>query len=270
MRVEEYQALLAETSYYKGGIDGQIGPQTMDAVAIIERTQKAQYPENVKWSDKRRLVAAGQAILNAWKFEAGTVDGLAGHNTKEAYASWVYKKAHGKKEVVSRKARNLYKPKTKRLPRQKDVGKFYGKPGAEIRSQLTTIILPFSVRIDYKLSQRTNKITVHKKVAASLKAALIEVRKHYGEARWRKLGLDRYAGAYNHRKMRGGSRWSMHAYACAIDFYAAPNGLRMSCPQALFCKPEYKAFLDIMEKHGWLPAVRLWGKDAMHFQAARM
>lgn len=83
-------------------------------------------------------------------------------------------------------------------------------------------------------------------------------------------GIDRYAGAYTHRKMRGGSKWSMHAFGCAIDFYAEPNGLRTRCPQALFCGTDYKDFLDIMEAHEWLPAIRLWGADAMHFQRARI
>jgi len=82
--------------------------------------------------------------------------------------------------------------------------------------------------------------------------------------------VDRFAGSYNPRKMRGGSQYSMHAYGCALDFYAAPNGLRMRCPDALFCGPQYKPFLDIMEKHGLLPAIRLWGADAMHFQMARL
>jgi len=70
--------------------------------------------------------------------------------------------------------------------------------------------------------------------------------------------------------MRGGSKWSMHAYGCAIDFYAAPNGLRTRCPKALFCGDEYKPFLDIMQSFDWLPAIRLWGADAMHFQVARI
>jgi hypothetical protein len=86
----------------------------------------------------------------------------------------------------------------------------------------------------------------------------------------RGTGIDRYAGAYTHRKMRGGSNWSMHAFGCAIDFYAEPNGLRTRCPQDLFCGSDYKDFLDIMEAHEWLPAIRLWGADAMHFQRARI
>jgi len=111
---------------------------------------------------------------------------------------------------------------------------------------------------------------VHEAVADRLLGALLAVRAEYGPEGMRELGLDRYAGAYNKRRMRGGSKWSMHAYGCAIDFYAAPNGLRTRCPKALFCGDEYKPFLDIMQSFDWLPAIRLWGADAMHFQVARI
>lgn len=274
MDILAVQRLLAKTGYYTAGLDGVLGPQTLKAVEVIERTQKKQYPSNVRWSDKRRAIAAAQAVLNAWKYEAGAVDGLAGHNTLEAFRAWDYFSTHGKREAVRRPALKSYSPpkatKGSQLPRQRDVAKFYGRPGKDIQRQLTSVILPFKVRIDWNLSSRTNRITVHRKCAPSLKTALIEVHKYYGEAKWRKLGLDRYAGAFNHRKMRGGSRWSMHAYGCAIDFYASKNGLRTRCPKALFCDREYKPFLDIMQAHGWLPAIRLWGADAMHFQRARM
>lgn len=273
MKIIDVQKLLATTGYYKSGIDGDLGPKAKQAIEIIERTQSKQYSKDPKkWGWKRRGFAAAQAILNAYKFEAGSVDGLIGHNTKEAYSAWTYKAIHKKREQVPRPQLKDYTPKND-IPRQRDCVKYYGTPGKNsgtVRKQIVTITLPFKLRIDYNLNQSTNRISVHKKAAPSLKAALIEVHKHYGLAKMKKLGIDRYAGAYNPRKMRGGSRWSMHAYGCAIDFYAAPNGLRASCPKALFCGPEYKAFLDIMEKHGWLPAVRLWGKDAMHFQRARM
>lgn len=274
MKVSDIQRILAATGYYKGGIDGDLGGLTEKAIEVIERTQKAQYPKSNRWGWKRRAIASAQATLNAWGFEAGSVDGLYGHNTAEAYRAWDYKKAHGKKEVVSRPTLKDYTPATRNsIPRQRDVESFYGTAGktsGTIRKRLKTIKLPFQFRIDYNLRQKTNKVTVHEKVADSLEAALIEVYEYYGEKEWRRLGIDRYAGAYNPRKMRGGSRWSMHAYACAIDFFAAPNGLRARCPKAKFCGSEYKPFLDIMEKHGWLPAIRLWGADAMHFQAARL
>lgn len=264
MKTTDIQTLLAAAGLYGGGIDGDAGPKTMAAVA------KALGNTGGRWSQKRKLIGAGQKILNDAGFEAGKVDGYAGHNTGNAFAQWQYANVHGKREVVDRTPAAHYLGKSSALPRQSDVSRFYGRPGDQIKGRLKTIELPFTLRIDYNLRQRTKKMTVHEKCAPSLLAAMIAVRAEYGEASMKALGLDRYAGGYNHRKMRGGTSYSMHAYGCAIDFYAQPNGLRMTCPQALFCGPDYVAFLDIMERHNWLPAIRLWGKDAMHFQQARL
>lgn len=160
--------------------------------------------------------------------------------------------------------------KAKDLPKQSECGTFYGVPGPAIEAQLVYAELPFHLRLDWALGTTTRRVRLHKKCAPAFVAAMTEVWSKYGEQKFRQLGIDRFAGAYNHRQMRGGSSWSMHAYGCAVDFYAGPNGLKVKCPNALFCKPEYKDFLDIMEKHGWLPAIRLWGADAMHFQMARL
>lgn len=272
MKTRDNQRLLMATGYYKGGIDGDRGVKTMAAVEIIERTQAAQYVRDPKkWGEARRLIAAGQAILNVYGFEAGAVDGLSGHNTLEAFRAWDYKQTSGKSERVSRRPKKGYVPpkaSRKGVPHQRDVAKYYGKPGAQIEKQLVSIDAPYPMRLDWDLGKKARTLRIHKKAAPSLKAALTEALAVYGAAKLRELGLDRYAGGHNHRKMRGGKKWSMHAYGCAIDIYARPNGLRMKCPQALFCRPEYKPFLDIMEKHGWHPAIRLWGKDAMHFQRA--
>lgn len=278
MNNTQLQELYAAFGFYKLGIDGDLGPGSTAARNAIETKYAQYYNDGVKpsqMSKKRRFIAAGQVLLEVAGSEPGAIDGYAGHNTIEAWRDWAYKRANnGRKEIEPRRAIVGYKPITRgNIPLQRDVEKFYGVPGktsGTVREQLTTITLPFSFRIDYNLSQRTNKITVHKKCARAVQAALTEVYNHYGEKRWRELGLDRFAGSYNPRKMRGGSQYSMHAYGCALDFYAEPNGLKMRCPHALFCGPQYKPFLDIMEKHGLLPAIRLWGADAMHFQMARL
>ena len=156
------------------------------------------------------------------------------------------------------------------LPKQSDVASFYGRPGPEIEARLALAELPFPLRLDWDLSKTTRRVRLHQKCCAPFVAAMTEVFATYGLPRMQQLGIDRFAGGYVHRQMRGGSSWSMHAYGCAVDFHAGPNGLKVRCPDALFCKPEYTDFLDIMQKHGWLPAIRLWGADAMHFQMARL
>lgn len=270
MRNEEVQIVWAAAGYYTGGIDGDIGPKSLQAQQQIERD--AEYPAH-RMSAKRRLIAATQWCLNKLGFEAGAVDGYAGHNTRNALDALLYKLATGKHEVIERRPTHLSMSGSRDIagiPKQSEVRRVYGDPGKQVPNRLTTIYLPFQLRIDWNLRQRTNKMTVHQAAAPGLEAAMVAVHKHYGEDEWRRLGLDRYAGGYNKRKMRGGSKWSMHAYGCAVDFYAAPNSLRTRCPKALFCRDEYRDFLDIMQEHEWLPAIRLWGADAMHFQRATL
>ena len=267
METTHIQMLLASVGYYDGAIDGDAGPLTRKAAQVIERNAKA---NRAVWPWPRRLVAAAQTVLNAQGHDAGEVDGYFGHNTKEALISWLSIKAGTVATVTRTPVHHL--PRHGTLPKQSEVAAFYGTPGPDgtIEDQLAFATAPAPMRLDWALATTVTRLRVHEKCANALTTALAGVYAHYGDDAWRRLGLDRYAGGYNPRKMRGGTSWSMHAYGCAVDLFAPPNGLRTRCPKALFCGEEYKPFLDIMENHGWLPAVRLWGADAMHFQMARL
>ncbi len=270
MDTRTLQQLLAAASYYAGGLDGDFGPKTFAAMLAVEAKHADGYTfDPTTTTEARRHTACAQACLEELGHAPGTIDGWVGANTTEALNAFLFQTINGKPEEIER-APLPNAPRVSSIPSQSEVDRVYGTPGAQIKSRLTMIELPFKLRIDYNLRQSTNKITVHRDCAPQLEKALIEVRDHYGAEAMRDLGIDRYAGTYNHRKMRGGSKWSMHAYGCAIDFHHGPNGLRTPCPQALFCGPDYKAFLDIMEANEWLPAIRLWGKDAMHFQRATL
>ncbi len=265
MRLFDIQTLLAAAGLYDGGLDGVDGPKTKAAVAMVLAKERP----DVMLSVERFAVAAAQIILIKEGFEPGVIDGWYGHNTREAFNAWAFKNATGKVEKVTREKEPGYKPSKRiKLPTQAECGNYYGRPGPEIVRQLVNMPAPYSMRIDWNLYHRATTIRIHKKAAPSLEKALTAVRAHYGDALLRKLGLDRYAGAYFHRRMRGGSSWSMHAYACAIDFYAEPNGLRTRCPQALFCGPEYAEFVNIMVDNGWVSLGRAIGRDWMHFQRA--
>lgn len=262
------QQLIAAAGYYSHGIDGDFGAKSFAAMLAVEAKHAADYTfDPTTTTETRRRTACAQACLTDLGHTPGTIDGWIGNNTTEALNAFLFKQTNGTSEVVDRTPLSTA-PKSSTIPRQRDVATVYGTPGDQIKSRLVMIKLPFKLRIDYNLRQSTNKIRVHRDCAPQLEKALIEVHAQYGPDRMKELGIDRYAGAYNHRKMRGGSKWSMHAYGCAIDFFHGPNGLRTKCPDALFCGPEYKDFLDIMEDNEWLPAIRLWGKDAMHFQRA--
>lgn len=269
MTLTDAQTALAAAGFYAGRIDGRDGPMTQ--AAIIAALRSAIGTAGDGWPADRRLVGAAQAALDKLGHEPGAVDGWAGHNTANALEAFRIKRATGKDWSVPRLSdAPARRPIGKDLPRQAECDRFYGRPGEEIRARLVTFDLPYALRLDYNLTQTITRATLHELCAPSFVAAMVDVRAEYGEARQRELGIDRYAGGYMHRKMRGGSKWSMHAYGCAVDFYAGPNGLTTQCPRALFCGPDYKPFLDIMEGHGWLPAGRLWGSDFMHFQRARL
>lgn len=267
MNPHHIQMLLASAGYYRGAIDGQIGPMSRAAINRIEVNAKA---NRKGWSWSRRSIAAAQAILDAQGYEPGAVDGFWGHNTREAVTSWLSVQAGTSAAVVRNPVPAAPEPVA--VPRQSEMANFYGTPGPQgtIEAALGYAIAPVPLRLDWDLKTTVTRLRVHQHCIDPLTKALQDIIDHYGEAEWRRLGLDRYAGGYNPRQMRGGSNWSTHAYGCAVDFFAAPNALRTRCPNALFCGAQYQPFLDIMQSYNWLPAVRLWGADAMHFQMARL
>ena len=142
--------------------------------------------------------------------------------------------------------------------------KKYGQPGAN----LTTMLFPYPMYYDGKLVKTTK---VHKDYAESLKNALAEVYDYYGPDEIKRLGLDQYGGCYNNRKLTGSDdKLSIHAFAAAIDFYPSKNTYTMKADKALFAKPEYDPFIDLMEKHGWWSLGRAKGFDYMHFQVEKI
>jgi hypothetical protein len=103
---------------------------------------------------------------------------------------------------------------------------FYGDPGkGEIAPQMVPVVPPFAM---YYEGKRVRSIMFHRKAAGALLAALNEIWDACGrdQARIDAAGVSKYAGAYNHRLVRGSSsKWSNHAYAAAIDLNAGENAL---------------------------------------------
>lgn len=273
MDIKGVQSLLTAAGYYKGDISGVIGPQTVQAVERLLGSRRDEIGAGwTTWATPRQVIAAGQLVLNHAGFEAGRVDGLVGHNTREAFGAWQAEQSSGKRpEEVRTPLPHKPKSPTVMFPRQADCPKFYGEPGTPgLVNQLAMFDLPLPMRIDYDLSHKSTRVQLHRKCGKSAIWAMEQVVRHYGEKRWRELGLDRNAGTYNPRRMRNGTSWSMHAYGCAWDFYAEPNGLNVRAPKALFSGPEYRAFFDIWEANGWTSLGRAIGRDWMHVQAARL
>lgn len=139
---------------------------------------------------------------------------------------------------------------------------FYGDPGkGEIAPQMVAVNPPFAM---YYEGKRVKTIMFHRKAAPALLAALNEIWDYcqHDQSRIDAAGVSKYAGAYNHRMVRGSkTKWSNHAYAAAIDLNAEENGL--------YAKGNMPQFvIDAFCRQGWM-----WGgwysgrKDPMHFEA---
>ena len=140
----------------------------------------------------------------------------------------------------------------------------YGQPGDT--KNFVSIALPYPMRIAWDLKVTVNKITVHKDAAPALLMALTEILQHYGIDKIKALGIDIFGGCYNFRKMRGGNEWSVHSWALAIDLDPVRNSLKATAKTAQFAKPQYKAMIDIFDRHGWYSLGRIKNYDWMHFQ----
>lgn len=154
-------------------------------------------------------------------------------------------------------------------PRQMDVTEFYGTPGNPACTA-GSVALPVAMRIAWNLNQSIRAFPCHAKVADAMTTIFAETVKHYGEAKWRDLGLDLFGGCYNLRKMRGGNSFSMHSWGIAVDIDPARNQLNWGRDRAQLAKPEYEPFWKIVEGQGALSLGRARNFDWMHFQFARL
>lgn len=71
--------------------------------------------------------------------------------------------------------------------------------------------------------------------------------------------------------MRGGGKWSMHAWGIAIDYDPERNQLTWGRERAAFSRPEYAACGGVSgRKREWVSLGRSKNYDWMHVQAARL
>lgn len=140
---------------------------------------------------------------------------------------------------------------------QASLREFYGAPGNE--NNLVGMSVPEGVIVKYE-GRQVQTIRCHRKVAASLGRALVEVSKVAPGV------LLEYAGCFNDRAIRGGTSPSLHAYGAAIDFDPDSNANRQQWPTSATMP---LAVMECFAREGWLSAGAFWGRDAMHFQATR-
>lgn len=140
---------------------------------------------------------------------------------------------------------------------QDSLTKFYGRAGDE--SQLAPInVEGLGIKYDGK---PVKIIRCHKKVGASLLRVLTALSKSP-----QRYVLEKYAGCFNNRAMRGGTLPSLHARGAAVDLDPDSNANHQHWPSSATMP------LEVMEefaKEGWLPAGAYWSRDSMHFQCTQ-
>lgn len=211
-------------------------------------------------------------------------DGIKGPNTIEAIKAFQKKNGLKADGIVGRKTkkalgldqtarrdhqavRSTYTPEQMKMPLQKHMNRFYGKAykGNPVPTQ-GKVYPPYPM---YYGSKEVSVISCHPLVVNRLQRIFDRTFAHYGH-RVHDLGLDRYSGCYNYRKMRGGSRLSMHSWGTAIDLDAAHNRLKWGRNKARFAKPIYDKFWEIVESEGGVSLGRERNFDWMHIQFARI
>lgn len=142
----------------------------------------------------------------------------------------------------------------------------FGKPTVDGKAYLTTINLPYPMRIAWDTDTKVTRMRCHKLVADKFLAVFNDLLSTYGYERIVELGIDLFGGCFNFRKMRNGTNWSTHSWAIAIDLDPARNQLKETSKTARFARPEYKDMIDIFYKHGFISLGREKNFDWMHFQ----
>ena len=204
----------------------------------------------------------------------GRIDGINGNGTKDGIKK--FQKANPPLTIdgiAGKKTLALLFPETleafgrlDKFPHQKDVPEYYGRKG----KNQTRISLPYEMKIAWNVDNKIDQFYCHKKVAEPMQAIFEDALKQYGVEGIQTLGLDLFGGCLNVRKMRGGSRYSMHSWGIAVDLDPQRNKLRWNSKRAIFAKSEYEEFWDIVERHGAISLGRERDFDWMHFQFARL
>jgi len=144
----------------------------------------------------------------------------------------------------------------------------YGTP-SDNPDYLVTIDLPYPMRLAWDKSKVVNKMRCHKLVDEKFKAVFKDILAYYGLPKIQELGIDLFGGCFNFRQMRGGSDYSRHSWAVAIDLDPERNKLKETSITARFARPEYKPMIDIFYKHGFISLGKEKNYDWMHFEIAQ-
>ncbi|WP_206601913.1 peptidoglycan-binding protein [Oceaniglobus indicus] len=229
-----------------------------------------------------------QSRLTAHGFPCGLIDGIVGPIT--AAATKAFQRANGLRVTGTATAETVTALRTSSTtgvtpipernqdsaadqrdpvpvwPRQRDVAAFFGDVG----ERQTRVEVPWTMRLAWDKNVRISGVTLHERVADSAARAMQDIADTYSEKEITGLGLDLFGGSLNVRRMRGGTRFSMHSLGIAIDFDPERNQLRWNRPKARLSHPDAVPFWQAWEAEGWVSLGRARNFDWMHVQAARL
>lgn len=270
MDIKTIQKVLKNKLLYQGRIDGIAGPKTRAAV----KSGLAQFTGGAKWSvwpPRRQRIAFMQYHFESLGIETGKVDGYIGPQTLYAFEQWQHFKRTGKMPELWRddvKPEDDIEPSREAMdfPRYRDLTKFYGKRG----ENQAMLIPPYPMKIAWNLRQSVTRFSIHEKCHDSAERVLNRVAAHYSPEDIVKYGFNLFGGCLNVRRMRGGSSWSTHSWAIAIDFDPIRNQYKWGRDRAYFDDPACEQFWKFWEQEGWLSLGRARNYDWMHVQAARL
>jgi hypothetical protein len=250
-----------------GAEDGIYGDRTLRAVENAFEKRGDQAPDGWrKWSKKRKLIAYIQMLCQEKEIEVGKIDGFWGPQTEFAYDSLSHLGEHGRLPEPWRDIEPADE-NPNAWPRQSEdqLIRYFG----EVGKNQTRIQLPFTHRLSWDKKVRINRFSCHEKVHDSLERVLTRVLDHYGLERIIELRLDLWGGCLNVRRMRGGTKWSMHSWGIALDYDPERNQLKWGRDRAAFARPEYDRWWSFWEEEGWVSLGRSANFDWMHVQAAK-
>ena len=142
------------------------------------------------------------------------------------------------------------------------------RPGAP---PIVRVPVPWRMRLAWDKSQSVSHIGVPCQGRATAWAVCSrQVHAHYGDAELKRLRLDLFGGCFANRKKRGGSTWSTHAWAVALDFDPERNQLKWGRDRASLDHRDYDFWWHAWEAEGWVSLGRSRNFDWMHVQAARL
>ncbi len=221
--------------------------------------------QDVGETDEEVLITIQYSALNVAKIReiqrllGIEVDGRVGKATLDA----MILKLGGK---IPAKPAKAAKVTLRKLPTAREVRSNRSIYGVAGRVPMAIVNLPYPMRYG---SKTINEIGVHYLIADRVELALKRTLAHYGYERIKELNLDVYNGCFNYRRVRRGSLMSMHAWAVALDFDAAHNGLGVPTSRAAFARPEYRGWREAWESVGAVFYGKQRGHDWMQIQFVR-